>query len=142
MAKEQIHLMTAGIVFCLLCGFFPVNDSKEIIVGGAKQWRFGFNYTQWAETSGPFQLNDILVFRYKPFSFGAIHVNHNVMLLQTQKELDNCRFDRSQLVANSSDGYTGFKFQLTEYKPYYFACGEARGYHCRVGLMKFMAMPV
>lgn len=34
--------------------------SKRIVVGGSENWRFGFNYTNWAITNAPFFLNDTL----------------------------------------------------------------------------------
>ncbi|KAL2537507.1 CUB and sushi domain-containing protein 3 [Forsythia ovata] len=34
--------------------------SKRIIVGGSENWRFGFNYTDWAIRNGPFYMNDTL----------------------------------------------------------------------------------
>lgn len=34
--------------------------SNKIIVGGSENWRFGFNYTDWAIKNGPIFLNDAL----------------------------------------------------------------------------------
>ena len=33
---------------------------NKISVGGSENWRFGFNYSEWALKNGPFYLNDIL----------------------------------------------------------------------------------
>lgn len=33
---------------------------KKIVVGGSENWRFGFNYADWALKNGPFYLNDVL----------------------------------------------------------------------------------
>ncbi|KAL2231577.1 UNVERIFIED_CONTAM: hypothetical protein Sindi_1752300 [Sesamum indicum] len=38
-----------------------LGSSRRIIVGGSEQnWRFGFNYTDWAIKNAPFYLNDTL----------------------------------------------------------------------------------
>lgn len=34
--------------------------SNRFTVGGSQNWRFGFNYTNWAITNAPFFLNDTL----------------------------------------------------------------------------------
>ncbi|XWS39981.1 hypothetical protein CRYUN_Cryun18bG0101000 [Craigia yunnanensis] len=43
------------------------------------------------------------------------------------------------MIANSTQGGgEGFQFVLNRWRPYYFACGERNGFHCKVGRMKFM----
>lgn len=34
--------------------------SNKFVVGGSQNWRFGFNYTDWAIKTAPFFLNDTL----------------------------------------------------------------------------------
>lgn len=36
------------------------NAPRKIIVGGDKEWTYGFNYSVWASKTAPFFLNDIL----------------------------------------------------------------------------------
>ncbi|KAH0850801.1 hypothetical protein HID58_095241 [Brassica napus] len=36
------------------------NAPRKIIVGGDKEWTYGFNYSDWASKTAPFFLNDIL----------------------------------------------------------------------------------
>ena len=47
------------------------------------------------------------------------------------------------MVANTTQGGgEGFEFVLKKWQPYYFACGERDGYHCKAGQMKFFVMPL
>ena len=36
------------------------NEPRKIIVGGDKEWTYGFNYSDWASKTAPFFVNDIL----------------------------------------------------------------------------------
>lgn len=47
------------------------------------------------------------------------------------------------MVANvTQGGGKGFKFVMKKWQPYFFACGERAGFHCKVGLMKFAVFPL
>lgn len=46
-------------------GYKPNNNMTQssntfVVVGGSENWRFGFNYTDWAIKNAPFFLNDTL----------------------------------------------------------------------------------
>ncbi|OAY25433.1 uncharacterized protein LOC110605577 [Manihot esculenta] len=114
---------------------------QKIIVGGSANWTFGFNYSVWAFKSGPFFVNDTLVFKYDPPSETNIHP-HSVYLLPDMWSFINCNLTRGVKIANETQGAgKGFEFVLKEWKPYYFACGASDGYHCNVGRMKFFVLP-
>ncbi|KAG6605125.1 hypothetical protein SDJN03_02442, partial [Cucurbita argyrosperma subsp. sororia] len=108
---------------------------RKIIVGGSEQWRLGFDYNDWALKNGPFYLNDILVFKYDR--------THSVYLLPNMQSLVDCDFGTAKMVANLTQGSgDGFEFVLNHQNPYYFACGEANGFHCKLGSMKFSVTPI
>ncbi|KAH1030783.1 hypothetical protein J1N35_042957 [Gossypium stocksii] len=112
------------------------NGPKRIIVGGSQNWHFGVNYTDWSLKNGPFYINDTLVFKYDPPSNTTFP--HSVYLLPHLKSFLNCDLRKAKMIANPTQGSgNGFEFVLKKWKPYYFACGERNGFHCKVGLMKF-----
>ncbi|KAL4319908.1 hypothetical protein GQ457_18G016610 [Hibiscus cannabinus] len=114
---------------------------KKIIVGGSQNWHFGVNYTDWSLKTAPFYLNDTLVFKYDPPSNTTFP--HSVYLLPNLKSFLNCDLRRAKVIANPTQGSgNGFKFVLKKRKPYYLACGERNGFHCKVGLMKFATVPL
>ncbi|XP_023007478.1 extensin-like isoform X3 [Cucurbita maxima] len=108
---------------------------RKIIVGGSERWRLGSDYNDWALKNGPFYLNDILVFKYDP--------SHSVYLLPNMQSLVDCDFGTAKMVANLTQGSgDGFEFVLNQQNPYYFACGEGNGFHCKLGSMKFSVTPI
>ncbi|TYI45523.1 hypothetical protein E1A91_D13G043000v1 [Gossypium mustelinum] len=122
----------------------PVNETqgpKKIIVGGSENWHFGFNYSDWAFNNAPFYFNDTLVFKYDPPSNSTFP--HSVYLFSDRWSYLNCDLKRAKMVANATQGGgEGFEFVLKRWTPYYFACGERNGFHCKVGGMRFMVMPL
>lgn len=54
--------------------------NKKIMVGGSENWRFGFDYNNWALKNGPFYINDTLgefqikyvILKNTPFPTGTI----------------------------------------------------------------------
>ncbi|MBA0751448.1 hypothetical protein Gogos_000369 [Gossypium gossypioides] len=122
----------------------PLNEtqgSKKIIVGGSENWHFGFNYSNWAFNNAPFYFNDTLVFKYDPPSNTTFP--HSVYLFPDRWSYLNCDLKRAKMVANTTEGGgDGFEFVLKRWTPYYFACGERNGFHCKVGSMRFMVMPL
>nr|XP_043638583.1 uncharacterized protein LOC122609700 [Erigeron canadensis] len=119
----------------------PTQSSRRIIVGGSDNWRFGSNYTEWARKSSPFFFNDTLVFKYDPPSENNTHP-HSVYLLPNLWSFITCDLRWAKQVAKTNQGAgEGFEFVLNKWKPYYFACGESNGFHCKNG-MKFFAMPL
>ncbi|KAG8473611.1 hypothetical protein CXB51_036029 [Gossypium anomalum] len=83
------------------------NGPKRIIVGGSQKWHFGVNYSDC------------------------------VYLLPHLKSFLNCDLRKSKMIANrTQESGNGFEFVLKKWKPYYFACCERNGFHCKVGLMK------
>ncbi|KAI9181705.1 hypothetical protein LWI28_017700 [Acer negundo] len=128
----------------------PRNDShslnrtskpNKIIVGGSDHWHYGFNYSVWAFQKNPFYVNDVLVFKYDPPSKSPF--KHSVYLLPNMWSYLTCDLSKAKLIATTTQGSgEGFKFVLKKWKPYYFACGEHEGIHCRDGGMKFFVMPM
>ncbi|XP_059298309.1 uncharacterized protein LOC132051015 isoform X2 [Lycium ferocissimum] len=46
-------------------------------------------------------------------------------------------------IADPTEGAgEGFEFVLNKMRPYYFACGENEGVHCKTGNMKFFVIPL
>ncbi|PPD75416.1 hypothetical protein GOBAR_DD27653 [Gossypium barbadense] len=78
----------------------------------------------------------LIVFKYDPPSNTTFP--HSVYLLPHLKSFLNCDLRKAKMIANPTQGSgNGFEFVLKKWKPYYFACGERNGFHCKVGLMKF-----
>ncbi|KAL7128940.1 hypothetical protein ABFS83_13G028700 [Erythranthe nasuta] len=115
--------------------------SNRIVVGGSENWHYGFNYTNWAIKNGPFYLNDTLVFKYAPPNESTFP--HSVYLLPDFWSFQNCDLKRAKKIGEvTSGGGQGFEFVLKRWQPYYFACGEHKGIHCKDGLMKFAVWPL
>ncbi|XP_022763343.1 uncharacterized protein LOC111308916 isoform X2 [Durio zibethinus] len=122
----------------------PLNETEgpnKIIVGGSENWRFGFNYSEWAFQNAPFYFNDTLVFKYDPPSNTTFP--HSVYLFPDLWSYLNCNLKRAKMIANATQGGgDGFEFALNRWRTYYFACGERNGFHCKVGGMRFMVVPL
>ncbi|KAF8406345.1 hypothetical protein HHK36_008432 [Tetracentron sinense] len=130
-----------GIVLLVTASMLAVSLANMVTVGGSENWHFGFNYTDWALQHGPFYLNDTLVFKYDPPN--STTFPHSVYLLPNLWSFLECDLRRAKLVANvAQGGGNGFGFVLKKLQPHYFACGERNGFHCKVGLMKFLVMPM
>lgn len=116
-------------------------SSRRFVVGDDQKWHFGFNYTNWAIKNGPFYLNDTLVFKYDPPSNTTYP--HSVYLLRNYQSFMNCDLRRAKRLASvTQGGGNGFELVLKNKKPYYLACGEHNGIHCKDGLMKFSVIPL
>ncbi|XP_021851327.2 uncharacterized protein [Spinacia oleracea] len=114
---------------------------NKIVVGGSSNWNFGFNYTDWALKSGPFYINDVLVFKFNAPVNGA--PGHSVYLLPDLRSYLKCDLSNATRIATTTQGGSkGFEFKLTKWQPHYFACGEHNGIHCNLGMMKFFVMPI
>ncbi|XWS39984.1 hypothetical protein CRYUN_Cryun18bG0101300 [Craigia yunnanensis] len=82
-----------------------------------------------------------IVFKYDPPSNTTFP--HSVYLLPNLKSFLNCDLRKAKKIANPTQGVgNGFELVLKRRKPYYFACGERNGFHCKVGLMKFAVVPL
>lgn len=83
----------------------------------------------------------IAVFKYDPPSNTTFP--HSVYLLRNYRSFMNCDLRRAKKLASvTQGGGTGFELVLKNWKPYYLACGERNGFHCKVGLMKFSVFPL
>ena len=83
----------------------------------------------------------VAVFKYDPPNDTTIP--HSVYLLPDLRSFSTCDLKRAKLLANATQGGgEGFEFVLKRWQPYYFACGERDGFHCKVGLMKFFVASV
>ncbi|KAB1216875.1 DCN1-like protein [Morella rubra] len=115
---------------------------RKIAVGGSENWHFNFTYSDWAVKSGPFYINDTLVFKYAPPG-PPPSPSHSVYLLPDLRSFLKCDFSKATMVANvTQGGGEGFEFVLEDWKPHYFACGEHNGIHCSQGQMKFIVVPL
>lgn len=57
--------------------------SNKFVVGGSDQWRFGFNYTDWAIKNGPFYLNDTLGKLHKLISSVFIYIIYTYIYISS-----------------------------------------------------------
>ncbi|XP_013705598.1 glycine-rich cell wall structural protein 2 [Brassica napus] len=115
------------------------NAPRKFIVGGDKEWTYGFNYSDWASKTAPFFLNDILVFKYNP----PAPFTHSVYLFSNPLSYEKCDVKKGKMIASPKQGAgNGFELVLTKMKPYYISCGEHDGAHCSNGTMKFTVMPI
>ncbi|KAJ0009712.1 hypothetical protein Pint_34465 [Pistacia integerrima] len=86
-------------------------------------------------------LSTLMPLQYDPPSSNVFP--HSVYLLPNLWSYLTCDLSRAKMIANSTQGGGDrFKFVLKRWQPYYFACGERGGLHCRYGNMKFMVMPL
>ncbi|KAF3559320.1 hypothetical protein F2Q69_00013946 [Brassica cretica] len=115
------------------------NEPRKIIVGGDKEWTYGFNYSDWASKTAPFFVNDILVFKYNP----PAPFTPTVYLFSNPSSYEKCDVKKGNMIASPKQGTgNGFELVLTKLKPYYISCGEHDGAHCSNGTMKFTVMPI
>ncbi|KAK9911462.1 hypothetical protein M0R45_035370 [Rubus argutus] len=135
---------SAQLGFILLvaaASLLEVSEAKTIVVGGLEGWRFGFNYTEWVLQNSPFYINDELVFKYDPPS--KTNSGYSVYLLPNFGSYMTCDFSKAKILASETGGDgEGFKVELNQWRPYYFASGNEDGYNCKDGLMKFFAVPL
>ncbi|KAF3645670.1 hypothetical protein P3S67_019890 [Capsicum chacoense] len=116
--------------------------SNKFNVGGTENWRYGFDYMDWARKNGPFFVNDTLVFKYDPPNPNG-GFPHSVYLLPNYSSFIKCDFKRAKRIADPNQGAgEGFEFVLKKTQHYFFACGEHEGIHCNNGTMKFVVMPI
>ncbi|XP_050365720.1 uncharacterized protein LOC126784291 [Argentina anserina] len=110
----SISYTTQGFILLLAAAsLLAVSEAKTIVVGGSEGWRFGFNYTEWVLQNSPFYINDELV------------------------------FNKAKILAGPNQGADeGFKVELNQWRPYYFASGDKDGYDCKDRLMKLFAVPL
>ncbi|BFG41714.1 hypothetical protein CerSpe_279880 [Prunus speciosa] len=125
-------------------GPYHLNETKgpnKITVGGSEKWHYGFDYKQWAWKNGPFYINDTLVFKYDPPNDTTRP--HSVYLFQNPWSFMKCDLSQAKMVGKPTEGGgEGFEFVLKRWQPYYFACGEHDGLHCKDGLMRFLVFPM
>ncbi|KAI3440330.1 Phytocyanin domain-containing protein [Psidium guajava] len=123
----------AGLVLLVMATTMAIAEARTIVVGGSENWRYGYNYTDWALKNSPFFINDKLVFKYGP--------PHNVYLLPNLYSYVKCDFKGANLLAGPSNGAgNGFEVVLNQYRLYYFASSSDKD--CSDGLMKFFAFPL
>lgn len=68
---------------------------------------------------------------------------HSVYMFRNFRDFIRCDIRRAKMIADNTQGAgDGFEFVLSRWQPYYFACGERDGFHCRVGKMRFSVMPM
>ncbi|KAL2346378.1 hypothetical protein Fmac_000378 [Flemingia macrophylla] len=124
------------VITCVAGDSEPRSRSRTILVGDSQGWRAGTNYTQWAIQNSPFHINDTLVFKYPQT---GVPVAQSVYLLPNMWSYITCEFRGAKLLGNATDA--GFKVELNQHTPYYFASAEGNSYDCIAGLTKFIAVP-
>ncbi|PRQ23219.1 putative cupredoxin [Rosa chinensis] len=113
--------------------------NNKIVVGGS-DWHYGFNYADWSLKNNSFYVQDTLVFKYDPPNDTTRP--HSVYLLPNLWSFINCDFSQARIVGSPTQGGgDGFQFVLKSWQPYYFACGEHDGAHCKDGMMRFFVFP-
>ncbi|XP_062019776.1 uncharacterized protein LOC133736335 [Rosa rugosa] len=113
---------------------------NKIIVGGSENWHYGFNYADWSLKNASFYVHDTLVFKYDPPTNSTRP--HSVYLLPNLWSFINCDLSHAKMVGSPTQGGgNGFEFVLKSWQPYYFACGEHGGAHCKDGMMRFFVFP-
>lgn len=53
-------LKCAGLVLLVMATTMAIAEARTIVVGGSQNWRYGYNYTDWALKNSPFFINDKL----------------------------------------------------------------------------------
>uniref|UniRef100_A0A0D2ZZ08 Phytocyanin domain-containing protein n=1 Tax=Brassica oleracea var. oleracea TaxID=109376 RepID=A0A0D2ZZ08_BRAOL len=76
------------------------NEPRKIIVGGDKEWTYGFNYSDWASKTAPFFVNDILVFKYNP----PAPFTHTVYLFSNPSSYEKCDVKKGNMIASPKQG--------------------------------------
>ena len=56
---RPLHLLLALLASCSVM-VHGHDHGREIVVGEDQHWRFGLNYSAWAEQAGPFFVGDTL----------------------------------------------------------------------------------
>lgn len=80
------------------------------------------------------------VFKYDPPSNSTSA--YSVYLLPYLWSFTECDLSNAELLANTTQGGgNGFEVVLDQWKPYYFTSGGDDSNYCKVGLMKFYAVP-
>ncbi|XP_061343140.1 uncharacterized protein LOC133289259 [Gastrolobium bilobum] len=134
------RVLAQGVIFFVIVSLAAGSEGRSILVGDTEGWRAGTNYTQWAIQNSPFHINDTLVFKYPPP--GNSTVAQSVYLLPNMWSYMTCEFEGAKLLGNAAQGAgEGFKVELNQLRPYYFASAEVNAYDCIAGLTKFIADP-
>ncbi|XWS14654.1 hypothetical protein CRYUN_Cryun35bG0027800 [Craigia yunnanensis] len=128
-SAQQIILLVA-----VAASLLAITQAANVIVGGSENWRYGYNYTEWAANTAPFYFEDSLVFKYENTPA------HSVYLLPNLWSYLTCDFSKAKLLANPTQGKgDGFTFVLNQWRVFYFASAE--GNDCKDGLMKLIVVP-
>ncbi|CAL0327051.1 unnamed protein product [Lupinus luteus] len=128
------------LVFLVIATMAAGGENKTILVGDSDGWRAGTNYTQWAIQNKPFHINDTLVFKYPQPDNSTAPMS--VYLLPNMWSYTTCEFKDAKLLGSTTEGVgEGFKVELKQRKPYYFASAEGNSYDCIAGLTKFIVVP-
>ncbi|KAG5033926.1 hypothetical protein GLYMA_04G036600v4 [Glycine max] len=137
---DATRILAQGVfVFLVITYVGAEREPRTILVGDSQGWQAGTNYTQWAIQNSPFHINDTLVFKYPG---NSTTLAQSVYLLPNQWSYITCEFRGAKLLGNATEGDgEGFKVELNQLTPYYFASAEGNFYDCIAGLSKFIAVP-
>ncbi|KAK8596786.1 hypothetical protein V6N13_001393 [Hibiscus sabdariffa] len=134
MASSGFNAQQIILLLAVAASLLTVTQAATVVVGGSENWRYGYNYTEWAANIAPFYFQDTLVFKYDN------KTAHSVYMLPNLWSYSQCDFSKAKLLANPSQGEgDGFQFVLNQWRVFYFASGE--GNDCKDGLMKLVVVP-
>ncbi|GMI96759.1 hypothetical protein like AT2G15780 [Hibiscus trionum] len=134
MASSGFNAQQIIPLFAIAASLLTLTGAATVVVGGSENWRYGYNYTEWAADTAPFYFQDTLVFKYDNTTA------HSVYMLPNLWSYSQCDFSEAKLLANPAQGEgDGFQFVLNQWRVFYFASGE--GNDCKNGLMKLVVVP-
>ncbi|XVE55946.1 hypothetical protein DITRI_Ditri03aG0198100 [Diplodiscus trichospermus] len=123
MASSGFSTKKFILLVAVASSLLAVTQAATVVVGGSENWRYGYNYTEWAANTAPFYFEDSLVFKYENTPA------HSVYLLPNLRSYLACDFSKAKLLANPTQGEgDGFSFVLNQWRVFYFASAE--GFVC------------
>ncbi|KAE8727913.1 putative Thioredoxin superfamily protein [Hibiscus syriacus] len=134
MASSGFNAQQIILSVAIAASLLTLTQAATVIVGGSENWRYGYNYTEWAANTAPFCFQDTLVFKYDNTTA------HSVYMLPNLWSYLQCDFSKAKLLANTTQGEgDGFRFVLNQWRVFYLASGEAND--CKDGQMKLVVVP-
>lgn len=60
MASIRFNAQQIILLVALGASLLTVTQAATVVVGGSENWRYGYNYTEWAANTAPFYFQDTL----------------------------------------------------------------------------------
>ncbi|KAE8683645.1 putative Thioredoxin superfamily protein [Hibiscus syriacus] len=134
MASSGFNAQQIILLLAVAASLLTVTRAAMVVVGDSGNWRYGYNYTEWAANTAPFYFQDTLVFKYDNATV------HSVYMMPNLRSYLQCDFSKAKLLADPTQGGgDGFRFVLNQWRVFYFASGE--GNDCKDGQMKMVVVP-